>query len=65
MTYTGIPKKYQKYLSNTTLKHAIFLDKENKLPYGNLHNMTPHDACSIVIHVRTMKLAGIGHKQKE
>ena len=30
--YTVIPIKYQKYPSNTILKHAIFLAKVNKLP---------------------------------
>ena len=27
-----IPTKYQKYSSKTIIKHAIFLDKLNKLP---------------------------------
>ena len=60
-----IPKKYQKHSSNTILKHANVLAKVNKSPWGRLLNMMPHDANSIPIHVRTMTLVDINHKQKE
>ena len=68
VTYTihaVILTKYQKYLSTTILKHVNVLDKVNKLSYGRLHHMKPHDSYSISIHVRTVTLAEISHKQKE
>ena len=49
-----LPKKYQKYLSTTILKNENVLAKVNKLPWGSLLHMTPHDSYSITIHVRTM-----------
>ena len=64
-THDVIPKKYKKYPSNTILKHANVLAKVNKSPYGHLINNQSHDAYSITIHARTMKLADISHKQKE
>ena len=54
--YEVIPKKFQKYLSNTILKHANVVSKLNK---------SPHDAYSIKTHVRTMTLTYISHEQKE
>ena len=59
-----IPKKYQKYPSMIILKHASVLDKVNKLPYVILHNMTPHDAYSITVHVCTMTIEDISHKKR-
>ena len=47
------------------VNHAIFLAKVNKFPYVNLLNMTPHDIYSITIHIGTMAIADISHKQKE
>ena len=60
-----IPMKYQKHTSTTILKHANILDKVNKSPYMSLLNMTPHDAYSITIHVRTMSISEISHDKKE
>ena len=60
-----IPTKYQKYSSKTIIKHAIFLDKLNKLPQGRLIYLPSHNAYSIPIHVRTMTLAEINHTKKE
>ena len=60
-----IPKKYQKYPSTTILKNANVLAKVNKLPYEFLHNMTSHDAYIITIHVLTITISDISHKQKE
>ena len=57
--------KYQKYTSNTIIKHANVLDKVNKSPYVHLLITTPHDAYSITIHVRTMTIADIIHEKKE
>ena len=60
-----IPTKYQKYPSNTILIHMNVLAKVNKSPWRRLLNMTPHDTYSIPIHVHTMNLTDINHKQKE
>ena len=57
--YAVIPTKYQKYPSTTILKHANILAKVIKLPYRNLHNMTPHGAYSITVHARTTTLVDI------
>ena len=65
MIHAIIPTKYQKYTSFTTLKDANVLAKVNKLCYVCLLYMTSHGAYSITIHVRTMTLVEIGHKQKE
>ena len=51
--------KYQKYPSTTILKHANFLVKVNKLPWGCLHNIPPHDSYSIKIHLCTVNLSDI------
>ena len=51
--------KYQKYPSTTTLKHADVLDNVNKSQYRSLHNITPHGAYIISIHLRTMTLENI------
>ena len=60
-----IPLKYQKYPYTTIMKHVNVLDKVNKSPQGNLHNMMTHDAYNIIIHVRTVTLEDISHEQKE
>ena len=65
MIHDVIPTKYQKYPSNTILKHANILAKVDRLPLGSLINTTSHDAYSIPIHVRTMTLSDISHEQKE
>ena len=65
MIYAVITTKYQKYPSTTIVKHANVLAKVNKFPCGRLHNMTPHDAYSIPIYVRTTTLEDISHKQRE
>ena len=65
MIYTIITEKYQKYPPTTLLKNVDVLAKVNKLPYGHLLNLTPHDAYSITIHVRTMTLADISHEKKQ
>ena len=57
--------KCQKYPSTTILEHENILAKVNKPPYERLYNMTPHDSCSIPIHVRTITLADISHGKKE
>ena len=62
MIHAVIPTKYHKYPSTTILKHVNLLDKINKTPYVRLLNMTPHDAYSITIHVRTMNMSDISHK---
>ena len=49
----------------TIPKHANVLAQVNKSPYGHLHHTTPHDAYTITIHVYTVTLAAISHKQKE
>ena len=59
-----IPTKYSKYPSTTILKYENVLAKVNKSPYGILHNMTPHDAYIIPIHVRKMTLVDISHKKR-
>ena len=59
-----IPNKCQKYPSTRILKHVNVLDKLNKLSWGSLHHMIPHDACSIPIHIRTVILADIHHKKR-
>ena len=41
MIYTVIPKKHQKYLSNTILKHANVLAQVNKPYYKRLLVMRP------------------------
>ena len=61
----SLRQKCQKYTSNKILKHGNVLDKVNKLPYGHLHNMTPHDAYIITIHISTVTLADISHEHKE
>ena len=53
------------YTSTTIIKHANVLAKVNKLPWGHLQNVKPHDAYSIPIHVLTMTLADISHEQKK
>ena len=65
MIHAVIPKKYQKYPSTAILKHANVLTKVNKSPQGHLQNITPRDACGILIHVRTVTPEDISHKQKE
>ena len=65
MIHDVIPTKYKKQFSTTILEHANFLAKVNKSPSEHLHNMTPHDAYSITIHVRTVTLVNISHEQKE
>ena len=65
MIHDVIPIKYQKYFSTTIIEHTKCLAKVNKSPWGHLHNMTPHDAYSITIHVLTATLAEISHEQKE
>ena len=59
-----ILSKYQKYPSNTILKFANVLAEAIKLPYGRSLSMTPHDTYSIPIHVHTITLSEINHKQK-
>ena len=61
--YTFITTKYQKYPSTKIFKHVNVLAEVNKFPYGRLLNMTPHDAYSITIHIRTMNLANIIHEK--
>ena len=39
-----IPTEYHKYPSSTILKIVNVLAKVNKLPWGGLLNMPPHDA---------------------
>ena len=56
MIHDVIPTKYQKYFSTTILEHTNCLAKVNKSPQGHLHDMTPHGAYSITIHVRTVTL---------
>ena len=58
-------KKYHNYPSTTILKHVNVLDKVNKLSYVRLHNMMPHYAYIITIHVRKVTLGEISHEQKE
>ena len=58
-----IPTKYYKYPSTTILKHTNVLAKVDQLPYGSLPNMTPHESYSITIHLRTVTLSEISHKQ--
>ena len=53
-----------RYNSTKKMRHANDLAKLNKLPWGWLNNMTPHDTYSITIHVRTLTLAEISHEQK-
>ena len=67
-TYTihaVIPKKYQKHPSTTILKHVSVLAKVKKLPYGCLHNMTPHGAYSIIIRVYTMTISDPSHEKND
>ena len=67
VTYTihaVILTKYHKYPSTTILKHSDILAKVNKLPYGRLPYMTPHDAYIIKTHVSTVTLADISHKKR-
>ena len=54
--HTVIPTKYQKHPSTTILKDTNVLAKVYKLPSGDLPNITPHDAYSIPIHVRTVNV---------
>ena len=56
--------KYHKYPSTTILKHSDTLAKVNKLPYGRLPYMTPHDAYIIKTHISTVTLADISHKKR-
>ena len=65
MIHAVILTKYQKYPSTTILKHVNVLAKVNKSRLGRLPNITPHDAYSITIHVRTVTLADISHEQKK
>ena len=60
-----ITTKYHKYPFYAKLKHDNILDKVDKLPWGGLLKMMSHEAYSIQIHVCTMTLANINHKQKE
>ena len=60
-----IPTKYQKYPSNTILKHVNVLAKVNKLPRGSLHSINPHDAYIITINALTMTLSNISYEKKE
>ena len=60
--HAAILTKYCKYASTTILTHANFLAKVNKLSYGSFPNITPHDAYSITIHVRTVTLLEISYK---
>ena len=62
---TVILEKYQKYPSTTILKHVNVLAKLNKFPYSSLLNMMPDDAYVFTIHVLTMNLVDISHKQNE
>ena len=59
MIHVFIPTKYQNYPSTKILKHANIMSKENKLSYRSLPNIAPHDACSIIMHMRTVNLADI------
>ena len=60
-----IPTKYQKYSSNTILKHVNSLAKLNQMPYNHFHIMTPCEAYSITIYVHTVTIADSSHEQKE
>ena len=60
-----IQKKYQKYPSNTIIKHDDVLDQLRKSPYGSLLNTPSDDAYSIPIYVLTMTLVDISHEQKD
>ena len=60
-----IQTKNHKYPSTTILKDVNDLAKANKSPWGLLHNMTPHDAYSILTHICTITQVNISHKQKE
>ena len=62
--YATILTKYEKYPSTTILKYANVLAKVNKLPYGCLLNTTRHDAKTITMHICTMNLTDISHKQR-
>ena len=64
MIHDVIPTKYQKYPSITILKHVNVLTKVNKSPWGRLHDITPHDAYSIPIHVHTVTLAYSSHEKR-
>ena len=63
--HTAIPTKYQKYPSITILKHTNVLTKLNKSSWGILHDITPHGAYTIPVHVHTVTLADSSHKKKE
>ena len=65
MIYTIIPTKHQNYPSTKILNHANVLAKVNKSPYERLLGMAPHDAYILTIHVLTMTLVYIIHKQKD
>ena len=58
-------QKYQKYPSNTVLKHADVLTKENISPYVRLLDMMLYYAYSISIHGHKMTISEIVHEQKE
>ena len=62
--HTTITTKYNKYPSTKILKHANVLTKVNKSPWGSLHDITPHDAYSTPIHVRTVTLAYSSHEKR-
>ena len=65
MIHDVIPTKYHRYLSTTIIEHAIVMSKVNKSRYGHLHNMTPHYAYSIIIHVLIVTLGNISREQKK
>ena len=56
--------KYQKYPSTRILAHANVLAKVYQLPYGRLPYMTPREAYSITIYVRTITIEDMNHEQK-
>ena len=60
--HADIPKKYQKYILTTILKHENVLAKVNRSPWGHLHIMIPHDAYSIIIHVGKVTIMDINHE---
>ena len=63
--HSVIPENFHEYPSIKILKRVNVLAKVNKPYYVRLLNMTPHDTYSIPIHVHTMNLTDINHKQKE
>ena len=65
MIHAAIPEKYKKYPSTTIPTHVNVLAKLHKLPHVRLLNMMPHDDYSITIHIHTMTMSNIRHKQNE